>query len=403
MTWRAMSSPPWMAGWASWGKRVVVDDGAVADGEDAVLAVHPEVRVGDDAAAPAGLEAPVHRGLVGAHSGRPDDDIGGQLVTVLEQHRVVPDLGDGGVGAHVDAALLQLAAGVVAQAGVEGRQQMGAHLDQGDVHSVDGDVGEDRRDADRLHLGEGAGGLDAGRAAADDDDVEGLGLVGVQPLEVGEDDIAGGQRGAAGVDGEGVLGRPGGAEEVGADALGEHDVVVLDGLAGVAVHQAVLGVDAGHRGEPEVGVRAELGREAAQPVGDVAGVQPAGRHLVEQRLEGGVGVLVDEFDVTALGRQRSGGGHPAESPSDHGHPGVMVGERRRFAELREQLRELHQDLRDGRVGRIRRHECWFCWTQISSPASQNAIFAHGLRDDGPDHSRHAVNLQARCWNPLRRE
>ena len=115
-----------------------------------------------------------------------------------------------------------------------------------------------------------------------------------------------------------MLGGTGGTEEVGSDALGQDEVVVRDRVAVVDVDDAVLGVDVGHRGTTEVGARTVLSGEGTQAVGDVTWVQTTGRDLVQQRLECGVGVAVNEGDVApCFGSLLSGRQATETSTNDH--------------------------------------------------------------------------------------
>ena len=79
----------------------------------------------------------------------------------------------------------------------------------------------------------------------------------------------------------------------------DHQVVVADPYPVVAEHLAGVVVDADHGRPPEPDA-VVLAREVAQRVGHVAGVQPAGGHLVEQRLERVVRVPVDQGDPESL-------------------------------------------------------------------------------------------------------
>jgi hypothetical protein len=98
----------------------------------------------------------------------------------------------------------------------------------------------------------------------------------------------------AGPAGEGAVHRDG-------DIADGEDLRVPDHLlAGVVADAAAGGVQAGHGHAAELRV-AEAGREGPKRIGDVAGVQPAGRHLVQQRLEGVVQVPVQQHvDVRAV-------------------------------------------------------------------------------------------------------
>jgi hypothetical protein len=79
-----------------------------------------------------------------------------------------------------------------------------------------------------------------------------------------------------------------------------------------------------------VGADATAGGEGPQRVGDVARIQAAGRDLVQQRLEGGVQVAVQQqhVDVGALERShRRSSGEPAADHDDAGSPVAVVSHR----------------------------------------------------------------------------
>ena len=103
---------------------------------------------------------------------------------------------------------------------------------------------------------------------------------------------------------------------VGGDAGAEDQVVERDAYAVVADDLLRVVVDAGDGGPAEVDP-AVPGGVVAQRVGDVAGVQAAGRHLVEQRLERVVRVPVDQGDPEPLLGQLAGRRDPGEAPAHH--------------------------------------------------------------------------------------
>ena len=123
-------------------------DGTVADSKDAILAFDEEGAVGSNAATSALLKSPIRNRLVGTDASGPNDHVGRESLAVLEEHGIFAHLSDGGIGAHVHAALLQLAPGVVAQRWVEGHEEVVGHLDERHVDPVGGHIREDRRDAD---------------------------------------------------------------------------------------------------------------------------------------------------------------------------------------------------------------------------------------------------------------
>ena len=104
------------------------------------------------------------------------------------------------------------------------------------------------------------------------------------------------------------------AEVVRAAARRDDEVVVLE-LAVAQDHQPARGVDRGRLGEPDAEV-ALLSQNPADRRRDVAGREPGGRDLIEQRLEDVMVVPVDERDVDRRLRERLGGAQAAEPAAD---------------------------------------------------------------------------------------
>jgi len=132
------------------------------------------------------------------------------------------DLGDGRAEPDLDPARGQLAAGVLAQRRVERRQQRGGLVDERDAHAGRVDLGEQRGQGDGAQVGQGAGQLHPGRAAADDRHRDVLAQAGAaDAVQVRHDLVAQGDGVAAGVQAQAVLGGPGDAVVGGGDAGGQ--------------------------------------------------------------------------------------------------------------------------------------------------------------------------------------
>ena len=95
------------------------------------------------------------------------------------------------------------------------------------------------------------------------------------------------------------FGRARDAEVVGRDPVADDQIVEADPKAVAADHLALIMINADdlRAAEPHVVV---LGREVAQRVRHVPGVEAAGRHLIEQRLEGVVRELIEQGNPKAL-------------------------------------------------------------------------------------------------------
>ena len=128
-------------------------------------------------------------------------------------------------------------------------------------------------------------------------------VFGIRPagddLQAAEDRVADPQRLGPGVHRHGVLRRARDAEVVGRDPVADDQIVEADPKAVAADHLALIMIDADdlRAAEPHAVVP---GREVAQRVRHVAGVEAAGRHLIEQRLEGVVRELVEQGNPKAL-------------------------------------------------------------------------------------------------------
>ena len=208
---------------------------------------------------------------------------------------------------------------------------------QVDVRPLDGEVVEALGEHVVDQIGDCTGDLDAGRAAADDDDVErtlvDAGRIGVRILEHLEDPRTESAGVDDGVERERVLLGSGCVEEVRAGAGRQHQVVARPTGAGRAGRSARLDIDRGDLGflHRDVLVTAE---DATKRTGHVVVGQLGGRDLVEQRLELVVVVPVEEchLDVVVGQSQRAADAGEASS-DDHdvrpvggvvAHPALLI-------------------------------------------------------------------------------
>ena len=210
--------------------------GDVADRPRAGTARHAQVRLDGDPAAAALREVEGGRQRVGLHAGRPDQRLARQHLAAGEGHGVGGDGRDLGAEPHLDAAGAQRLEGVAAARRRERVQQVVLHLDQHDPGPADVEVRVVLAEHHGEQLGERAGGLDAGGAAADHDEGEpaavDLRRIAVGRLEALEHVVP--QPGGVGerVEREAVLGRARGAEPGDGGAGGQHEVVEREvGLA----------------------------------------------------------------------------------------------------------------------------------------------------------------------------
>ena len=243
----------------------------------------------------------------------------GRSSPVGQDDPVAAHLPDGGVQPDLHAAGLQLPARVLAQPGLEGQQQGIRLLDQADAHRRQVHLGERGVQRGAAQLGQGAGQLDPGGAAAHHGEVHDLAGTGdVQPFQPGHDVVTQLHRVAAGVQAEAVLGGPA-HPVVGRGHPGGEDQVVVVEMAAVRERDpAVRRVHRGDLAQPEPG--AVLAGERPGRVGHVARVQPARGHLVEQRLEGAVHVAVDQQNLGSRPVQLLHRGQPREPGPHHDHP-----------------------------------------------------------------------------------
>ena len=105
-------------------------------------------------------------------------------------------------------------------------------------------------------------------------------------------------------------------EVVGGRANREHQRVVGDPLLPLDEHLLGVRVDADDGSHPALDVGL-VAQDRTHRVGDVAGVEPRRRDLIEQRLEGVVVVAVDDDHVDRLVRELLDDVETREAGTDH--------------------------------------------------------------------------------------
>jgi hypothetical protein len=204
-------------------------------------------------------------------------------------------------------------------------------VDQDDAgqRPVEAEAVTHHRHVEQFH--NGARDLDAGRPATDHDEreraVRGMGSFPVRLLQA-EQDVVTKMAGVIDrVEGMGVARRTQHPEEIDDSARGDDQrvegnvvgAVITGGVVGLAgageTDGPLLEIDPGHlaQAKMEVGGAADTGPNR---IGHVGGVETSRRHLVEQRLERVVVVLINQRDVNGNPRQPAGCGQTAEAGTD---------------------------------------------------------------------------------------
>ena len=246
---------------------------------------------------------------------------------ISEPTAIVPgrDAGHRSPRPHVDAKPRQIGARGLAQGLRERAQHRRARLDQDDARRAGIEVPEIARERLPRNLGERAGHLDAGRAAADHDKGE-------QPLAPARIGLPLGtleRQQHAPPDVERVLERlearrgraPLVVPEVGVRGAARHDQVVVRqplAVAGGTIREDELFaglIDRAHLGEEDLDVPLPP-QDPADGRRDVAGRERGHRHLVEQRLEDVMVPAVEDREPNPRAPQRAGGVEPAEAAAD---------------------------------------------------------------------------------------
>ena len=248
---------------------------------------------------------------------------------LADRHAGVVERGHSCAGAHFDAKLFERGSGSLRERRIERREQARRRLHQDDARGARVDGAEVLGKRAIGQLGDRAGHLDAGRAAADDHEIQKprpLGRIGFGlGLFEGEQDAAA-DVGRV-VDGlqPRSAGGPFAVTEVGVPRAGRENQDVVGNAPAVGENLAPFRVDSRDLAKDDVDVL--LAREnTADRRRDVGGRKPRGRDLIEQRLEQMIVVLIDDGDVEWLSGQHFRGGEPAEAGSDDDDAGVGHGD-----------------------------------------------------------------------------
>ena len=238
----------------------------------------------------------------------------------LERHARRLDRLDDLAEEDLDAELLELLLGVLAEVLLEHPEELRRSLDERDPRVLLRHVRVVLGEGVVVELGQRAGALDPGWAAADDDDVEcavlGERVVLVRRLPLLQYVLLEADGVGERVHRERVLGSAGGAEEVDLGAEREHEVVIGQRLHLRELDLAACEVDPGHRVDVDAGVLLIV-EEVAQGVPHLRRLQQAGCDLVEERLERVVVVLVDDHDVHVRLLQRARRTHAREATAEN--------------------------------------------------------------------------------------
>ena len=308
-----------------------VDEGHIARGEDVGVPRDAQRRVHAHAATPSRRQAEGSADRGGANAGGPDRGAGGDRLAARELDAIRRDPCDRGPGADLDAALEEIAARPLAQAGRERRQQLGSGLEEHEADRVGFDVPVVARYDVTPELGERARHLDARRAAADDDEREEggarrriLGRLGL--LEHPQDMVAEEARVLEIVEPQGRVARPRDAEVLGDSARCHDQVVVGEPVAGGGEEGPGGGVAGDDVRQAELGTR-QPAQDAARGIRDLLRLEARDRHLVEERQEAVVVAAVDPehphagpgqaTDGTQPGKPRSQDHDPLSGPVRH--------------------------------------------------------------------------------------
>ena len=274
--------------------------GEVAADEDLRVAGRVEVLVDEDGASAVGLEAQQLAEGGGLDAGGPEGDDG--IDTLVADHDVAGlDVGDMGARAVGDAKRGELLAGLLLKVGGVGAEDVGRALEDEDLGHGGVDVAKIFGHVELGDVADCAGQLDAGGAAADDDEVEGGMAAGLLHLALGEfegeEDAAADLGGVLdGLEAGGELG-PVVFAEVGVGGTGGDDeVVVLEHGAGLELDVVLGKVEADGLVHEDFDVLM-VAQDGADGLRDVGGREDGKRDLVEQGLEDVVVLAVDQGDV----------------------------------------------------------------------------------------------------------
>ena len=210
-------------------------------------------------------------------------------------------------------------AGIVRQIVREDRQHARSGLDQDDARRARIDAAEIHGQRLARDLGDGARHLDAGRAAADDDEGQEAALLGLIGRKLGllerEQNAAPDARRVFDALEAGRELRPLVVAEIGVRRAGRDDQIVIRQVDRLRAQELGGLIDAGHVGHQHgrIGLAAQ---DVADRPGDVGRRERRGRDLIEQRLEAMVVLPVDDDHVDRRAPQRLGGFQAAEAGPD---------------------------------------------------------------------------------------
>ena len=326
-TWR----PPWIAGWATCGSTTAVAvrrRGDVADGEhvgpsgrstrSGSTTIRPPRPIGD--AERAGQR-------LGGDARRPHRRVGRDHRAVGEVHTRRLDPRDADAEAHVDAAPAQRGQRARRRALGERREQAIGHLDEHDPRPARRAAPGSRGEHLGVQLEQPAGHLHARRPATGDDDVDRATATSAGSLAARSKQSSRWARSAERVvevlERERVLRDTGHAEVVRHRAGGDDERVVRRAGRRPPDGSRVT-VRASRSTAVTLAIRVRtLPWRRTMPrtgIGDVVGVEPGRRHLVQQRLERVEVVGVDEHDVDRFVGQAASDRQSAEPGADDHDP-----------------------------------------------------------------------------------
>ncbi|HJQ84765.1 MAG TPA: hypothetical protein VKA21_11850 [Candidatus Binatia bacterium] len=294
----------------------------VAGSEHVVAADHPQHLVHAHAPAPPGRETEARDEWRGANPRGPDHgrardrvatregDAGGLHALHLRPHR------------HLDAERLEVAAGAVPQPRRIRREHERPRLEKDDADRIGGEAVVARQDV-AAKLGERAGHLDAGRAAADDDEREHrppLGLVGRHDrvLERAEEVVPQPARVVERVEPERVLRDARDPEVLGRAARRDDQVRVRDVVARRRAQRVRDRIAVDDARQPEIHGR-QATEDAPRRVRDLLRLEPRDCNLVDEGKEAVVVPRVDPERRHAGTAESAHGAEPCEPRAEHDH------------------------------------------------------------------------------------
>ena len=292
---------------------------AVADGEDAVAALDLQFFVNDDAAAAVDFAAAVLDEWHSLNASCPDDRLRRDRRAVLELEVIAVIADDLRIEHDIDAFLAQYLDGVLAQIRCDHRQDVGRGLDELDADFAEIEVVELFL-LDAKELRQGAGLLDARRAATDDDECQHaaaylwVGLL-VGSLEHVQHVVTDVQSFLQRLHAVGMF-LDFLHTEVVRRRAGSENQIIIGNLAMVRQQDLASLIDAFSLGHEEFHVPA-LAEERTDWICDFVRREDCRRYLVQERLEELEVVTVDEQDVDIFLRKELGKLDAAEACTDN--------------------------------------------------------------------------------------